>query len=559
MKRALSLSIVALAVSAARLATAATDCTDPGAAYDCTRTDAMVTVDPLLGIALEASLYVPNAPVPSGGFPLIVRQHGGGSNKDNGYDTLYARKAVETGNYAALMYSHRGHGKSGGIFDFFGPESIADFSKMLDWVESVAGPTVDTDDVGTSGYSQGGGMSLLPAEHDARVKAVAVGNTFDSLNRALKPNGCYKFSWANGIFLAAYKATLSKTDDVTAARWGLAMTSDTERTAVPPFPSAYDEMAAHSPGKYVANLYATPFTDEQLRTRSTVVPVFWSNSWEDQLFPADHPKAMLDALEAHGVPIHYWFASGGHAAGPNDPDDEAAKETAIVRWFDRWLRGVAVGDFDHQVDFAERVPGSDPADWTIKSATDWPIPGTTATVFHPHADGSLHPDPEPGADAGVVLNDLANVNVKNDAILNEIARNFPGMGDVVQSVPESGTPLDTRLYVSGILGADLEFVGAPVLDLAVASTAVDRFQVSAKLFDLAPDGSARMVGRSCTSLPAGTTSAALELWPNAHVFAIDHRIALAISAVDFPVFKPDREPQATTILPDTALILPTIP
>ncbi|MGH7855847.1 MAG: CocE/NonD family hydrolase C-terminal non-catalytic domain-containing protein, partial [Candidatus Binatia bacterium] len=210
----------------------------------------------------------------------------------------------------------------------------------------------------------------------------------------------------------------------------------------------------------------------------------------------------------------------------------------------------------HQVDFAQRLPGGG---WTLKSATDWPHPSATPHVLHPRADGALDSTPEPGDDAGVVVNDLANLNVRNDAILNEIARNFPGMGDVVQSVPENGTPLDTRSYASAPLDTPLEIVGAPVLELEMASTSVDRFQVSAKLFDVPPAGEARMIGRGCVSLPGGTAGAKLELWPNAHVFSAGHRIVLAISAVDFPVFKPDREPQVTTILRDTKLVLPEIP
>src|ERR1043166_3541718 len=97
--------------------------------YD--RIDAMVPMSD--GVQLDASLYLPKAPV-AARLPLIVRHHGGGSNKDSPFDVKYGLKAVDTGRFALLMYSVRGHGNSGGLFDFFGTRTTQDFSEMLDWV-----------------------------------------------------------------------------------------------------------------------------------------------------------------------------------------------------------------------------------------------------------------------------------------------------------------------------------------------------------------------------------------------------------------------------------------
>lgn len=251
------------------------------------RTDAVVRMPD--GTGLEATVYLPTATAPPEGWPLIVRHHGGGSNKDNVYDTKYALAAIPRG-FAVLMYSVRGHGRSEGIFDWFGPQSVGDFSRVLDWVAETF-PSINANNVGTSGYSQGGGMSLMPAASDPRVKAVAVGNTFDSLNHALNPNDCFKFSFATGIFLAAYKMSASRTDDATAGRWGATFYSDTEDVGAPAIASTTEELAARSPLAYVDSLI------------NRKVPVFWTQSWEDQLFPADHPENILRPLEAAGVPI----------------------------------------------------------------------------------------------------------------------------------------------------------------------------------------------------------------------------------------------------------------
>ena len=520
------------------------------AAY--TRTDARVKMSD--GVRLEASVYVPFGIAPAEGYPLIVRQHGGGSNKDNPYDTMYGIKFVETGNFALLMYSHRGHGNSGGFFDFFGERTTLDFSEMLDWVESKFGAQIDTERVGANGISQGGGESLLPAANDPRVKAVAVGNTFADLNKALNPNDCMKFSFDTAIFVAAYKAAAARTDDALAVRWGLTLYTDTEDLAVPGFPSTTEDLHARSPLTHVQSL-----VDRR-------VPVYWTQSWEDYLFPGDHPARFLAPLEAAGIPVHYWFSSGGHAAGPNDPADEAGKEQDWVDWMDEFLRGVDHGFASGarpRVDYTERLTQGLPGEWTHRTGAAWPIPEATPLVLHPRSDGTLAGSPgEPGP-VGTIVNDLVTVNVANDPIAtNEIPGRVPvpGVRDAVRAVPEGANPLDTTSFISDPLLSPIDVVGAPAFDALLSTTAARVVQLNAKVWDVAPDGARVLVNRGCISVEnAGPEPVvALDLWPNAHTFPAGHRIELTLAAVDFPVFKPDTEPAVTDVLSGTTLSLPAL-
>ncbi|HUP93067.1 MAG TPA: CocE/NonD family hydrolase [Solimonas sp.] len=512
-------------------------------AYD--RIDALVPMSD--GVQLDASLYIPKAA--SGRLPLVVRHHGGGSNKDSPYDVTYALKLVETGRFAVLMYSVRGHGNSEGLFDFFGPRTTQDFSEMLDWVASTHGEQVDTENVGSSGYSQGGGESLLPAEQDARVKALAVGNTFADLNYALNPNDCFKFSFATGIFLGAYTSTASRVDVSLALRWGAQFDTDTEDIGTPVIPSTTEELALRSPQTYVDALVARK------------VPLFWTNSWEDQLFPADHPERMLATLEAAGVPVHYWFASGGHAAGANFPAEEAQREQAMLDWFEQYLLGIDHGFASGpKVDYWQRVTGNPrkPGEWEHHTAAAWPIPTAHNAALYPHADGTLALEPAAGETADL-LNDLVSVNVANDALVHEVAGNVPGMGDVLDQVPESANPLDTIRYTSAVLGAPLNVVGAPVLTVTQESTHAVVQQLDAKVWDEDEGGSVQLIWRGAVSGPLGS-EVSFALWPNAHRFEPGHRIILTISSLDFPTFKPDIEPWSSTIsLADTRLDLPATP
>ncbi len=499
------------------------------------------------GVLLDATLYLP-AQVSPARLPLIVRHHGGGSNKDSPFDVKYALKAVETGRFAALMYSVRGHGSSEGLFDFFGPRTTQDFSEMLDWVAANHGVRVNTDNVGASGYSQGGGESLLPAAHDARVKALAVGNTFADLNYALNPNDCYKFSFATGIFLGAYTSTASRVDVSLAARWGAQLMTDTEDLGTPAVPSTTDDLASRSPQTYVAALV----------TRR--VPIFWTNTWEDQLFPADHPERMLATLEAAGVPVHYWFASGGHAAGPNFPLEEEQREQAMLAWFEQFLNGVDRGFSNAaKVDYWQRVTGNPrkAGEWTHHTAAAWPIPDAITISFYPRSDGSLGGVPAPDSETATLVNDAASINVANDALVHEVAGNAPGMGDVLDQVPESENPLDSITYTSAALAQPINVVGAPEVTIAQDSSHQLVQQLDAKVWDVG-DAGAQLIWRGGTSGMNGE-QVSFKLWPNAHRFEAGHRIVLTISSVDFPTFKPDTEPwRATISLAGTRLDLPVV-
>jgi putative CocE/NonD family hydrolase len=507
------------------------------------RIDAQIAMSD--GVPLDASLYIPQQPVVRR-VPLIVRQHGGGSNKDSPFDVNYGLRAVKTGRFALLMYSARGHGNSGGLFDFFGPRTTQDFSEMLDWVAAQYGDRINTNNVGAAGYSQGGGESLLPAIRDPRVKVLAVGNTFADLNHALNPNDAFKFAFATGIFLGAYTSTASRVDDTLALRWGTTFYSDTEDLGTPLLPSTTEDLASRSPQTHVDALIARR------------VPVFWTNAWEDQLFPADHPERMLAVLEAHGVPIHYWFASGGHAAGASFEPEEIAREQAMLDWFEQHLNGINRGfGLRPKVDYWQRVTGDPrkPGEWEHHTAAAWPLPGARMKRFYPRADGALAGEPAADSETATLINDYASANVANDALVLEVANNVPGMGAVLEQIPEGANPLDTITFASEPLAQPLNAVGAPVVIVAQASTHTTVQQLSVKVWDLG-DGGAQLIWRGAVSGPLGD-EVSFPLWPNAHRFEPGHRMVLTISSVDFPTFKPDVEPWRSSIaLAGTRLELP---
>jgi predicted acyl esterase len=77
------------------------------------------------GTSLVARYYRPTAP---GTYPVILAPHGGGGTVDS--------EAPRAARYAALgfvgvVWSARGHGTSGGLYDLFGPKTVQDTEDVL--------------------------------------------------------------------------------------------------------------------------------------------------------------------------------------------------------------------------------------------------------------------------------------------------------------------------------------------------------------------------------------------------------------------------------------------
>jgi predicted acyl esterase len=257
--------------------------------------------------------------------------------------------------------------------------------------------------------------------------------------------------------------------------------------------------------------------------------------------------SILTDLRARHIPAHLWYSSGGHAAGADFPADQRAKEAAMLDWMDEFLRGADHGfrasDAHARplVDYWERVAPGEPGRWEHHTASTW-LGGARAARF--------------SVGTGAITNDLGSANFAHDSISKEIfERTLHGPVGVMEAMPESQNPIDTMHWSSGPLASALHVVGPTHVHLPVSTTARAVAQVSAKLWDVSAGG-AQLIARGCRSFESPRGPFDFDLWPNAHTFAAGHRVELSISAVDFPTFEPDREPQRTTILPGARLDLP---
>ncbi|MGZ6793726.1 MAG: alpha/beta hydrolase family protein, partial [Mycobacteriales bacterium] len=219
--------------------------------------------------------------------------------------------------FVGVVWSARGHGSSGGLYDLFGSKTVQDTEDVLQWVVDHRALTgADPSRAGAVGYSQGGGTTNLIGGRDPRVKALAPGQTFASLAESLHPRGCTKLSVASTILGAAYTAQGARLDPTLTAPWTayLATGADGDATEA--------QWVVRSPSTYVA------------RTRQ---PTLWVQAFDDPLFPIDQAVEMQRLRS--GTDVRLWLSWGGHFAAPTSAVELAAREDAWQGWLEHVLQG----------------------------------------------------------------------------------------------------------------------------------------------------------------------------------------------------------------------------
>lgn len=123
-------------------------------------------------IDLHGKLLYPKALMdesgqPTGKIPLIIFNHGWGSNLD--FFMHFAVAMVISGPFACLLYDCRGHGKSGGE-KRLSLQLLDDVKRLIDFADSISG--VNHEKYGFMGMSMGGMLALTAGYTDDRIKAI---------------------------------------------------------------------------------------------------------------------------------------------------------------------------------------------------------------------------------------------------------------------------------------------------------------------------------------------------------------------------------------------------
>jgi len=505
------------------------------------------------GIELAATIFFPDHG--DGPWPALM-------------EALPYRKddvtASSAGHYASLADAGymlcwldiRGTGSSGGIAtDEYSAAERADLVAVVDW---LATQPWSSGAVGMFGTSYGGFNSLQCAlEAPPALKAIVP--IFASDDR-----------YADDVHY--YGGALKQLDVVDYPTYMVAM------NAMPPVPSLWGEdwrdewqrrlegtepwfltwLAHQQRDEYWR--YGSAREDIERITAATMIVGGWADGYTNialRSFPRmQAPTRLLLGPWSHGSPESC-------RPGPN-----IDFEAELLRWFDRWLKGIENGIDDEPpiVVYQQRSTTPDPLRGEVRgewrAEPTWPPDRLRPS---PYALGDAEPG---GLAAGAGPTDTLRVDGSvGETAWISCAAALP-WGQSADQRPDEARSLT---YTWAPLGEDLELFGHPRLRVRVTCDRPTAY-LSAKITDVFPDGTSSLVVRGMVNLahrdpdapPAALTVGEpieLDLELEAIAWTIDagHRLRLDLAGADWPNAWPPPDAATLTIDRSTAeLELPVL-
>ncbi|MFC5173105.1 CocE/NonD family hydrolase [Streptomyces mutomycini] len=510
---------------------------------------------------VDADLYRPAGVDARNPAPAVLATNGFGGSKSDGSTDVIGRSFAERG-YVGLVYSGLGFGRSGclitlddpaidgeaasGLVDFLAGTRAADDGTKADYVTSDApGDPV----VGMIGGSYGGAVQLATASADHRVDALVPLITWNDLAYSLAPNaagatrgvssdtpGVFKWQWTNGFYLMGEGQPLL-VPSLDPSRFGslgclhfAAQACDTIRLLNSGrYPAAATrEMLTYarsvSPASYLSGVTA---------------PTLLVQGQADSLFNLNEATAAYRALEAQGTTTKMIWQSWGHSGGsvPGELDLGTGNlETSyvgqrILAWFDRYLH--------HDENTATGPEFAYYRDWESGYGTAADVPALSRTMYL-SGDGALVDSrSEVARGSRQYTNWLLPTSHSESSLAGLIGLSDPAPHDT------KGTYLG---WTSAPLTAPLDVVGAPKATLEVVSPRTERVQNSgdaadklvlfAKVYDVAPDGTQKLVNRlvAPVRVPDVTRPFTVELPGIVHRYGTGHRLRFVVAGSDTAYF-----------------------
>lgn len=486
-------------------------------------------------IVLDASVSVPLHGTPP--YPAIILNHGFGGSRTSDGGTVH--RLADAG-YIVLRWSQRGFGQTGGEVDLMGEKERQDLLDAVNWLNNSANvPEIWVDHIGQVGASYGASyaMALATLDHPA-VRAIAPLAGPSDFYTAMVPNDVPKLT-------------------ITGATYALAL----------PTNKVSEEF--HRIIAAIVTGVGMNYAREQLRLRTEInrldnirTPMYFANGWNDSYFDAEQWLNIAPKLEANGVPFWIYLGGIGHpAADPETGSPEALHiiHDRLIPFFDRFVKGEVNGFED-----TPRLEVSN-THWT-GSAWD----GTTMTVDDLPFGEPIRKHLCIGVPVGTIQ-DTPCTDPGVTALTNTWATTHPGgeylaryfFDPYVQeatgmSLPEgrTPTPADTVVFESEPLAEGLQLTGTPRFGIDVIAATADApdngpgpfqaFQLDPIVWDLASDGSRRMITRGAYSenldAPVGPHIAEFDAFGFSYTFPAGHIIQIELSTSDFPYLRPATNP-----------------
>jgi len=538
------------------------------------------------GVPLDVDVTLPAKG--SGPFPTIVMLHGYGGEKTDfestdpegdGSSTFhYNNDWFARQGYAVLNYTARGFGHScggGPTGDHSGPCGqgyirLADTRYEARDTQYLLGLLVDQGlvkphAIGVTGISYGGGQSLELAYLRDRIRrpdgtfapwtspkgrSLSItaawprwpwSDLVDSLlpngrfldtevapaGQSLKPvgipiqsyiSGLYALGQSSGYYCGDAPASAPCTNPDADLTTDFALTSAGE----PPTPLAEERLAEIYAHHQAYGLPGTP------------APLLIENGWTDDLFPPE--QAIRVYNQAHGSsPVSLQLGDLGHSRGSNKPTVNRPFNEEGTAFFDRYLRGTSGGPAPGAVTaYTQTCPASEPDGG----------PFTAPSYAQLHSGALTF-----GSAATQVV--TAAGDPTTSAQFDPIA----GTTEACRAVPASpalGTATYSNTTESGFTMLGLPTVKATIQTLGAFG------ELDSMLFDVAPDGSERLVTRGAYRLTENQSGqVTFQLHGNGYRFAPGHTAKLVLLGSDAPYLRPSNDLAFSVQVSDLTVTLPT--
>jgi predicted acyl esterase len=527
------------------------------------------------GVPLDVNVTLPETG--DGDFPLIIQLHGWGGRKNGLSDS---REFAVKG-YAVLSYSARGFGHSCGSGESRAADPagcakgwihLADSRYEVRDSQYLAGlladeGLVDPQRIGAMGASYGGGQSLqlatlrdkvrlgaLPGEADGRLvpwtspggKAMSLAAAtpivpWSDLVYSLLPNGRtldYRVAGRNddlspiGVAKESYIAALYVSGESSGyyAPPGVDPRADIRTWhAVVQAGEPYQDRIVDPITREIAQNHSAYYLD----ARGSPAPLLISNGFTDDLFPVN--EAVRYANKHRGATIAQLHFDYGHPRGQSKDADLARLRSRIHEWFDRYLKDDStVTPLSGVEARTQTCPKSAPSGGPFNAPT-WDALSPGEVRFGDEREKTVLS----GADLhGTTLDPVAG----GGACARTDATDQPGTATYRGRPAQSGYTL---------LGSPTVIAN---LDVRTSTRPQDT-QLTARLWDVAPDGKQTLVARGVYRPDRREASVVFQLFPNGWRFEAGHVPKLELLGSDAPFLRPSNFP-FTMAISDLELRLP---
>lgn len=472
-------------------------------------------------IKLAATLYQPRLlPV----APAVIYIHGWGGRRLTDSNNL--AHTIAAAGYTVISYTARGfgEGESGGRVGLAGPDEMSDLSAVIDWLKDDPHGVINAriGKIGVIGGSYGGGHSFQIAT-DPRVSAVVPMIGWTDIQQALYPNGAINYKYGLGHFYSGLEFTNGGPPFFNYDRLEFEMFDAGAEGRVPDR-EVLDALAARSIASTDAN--------GRLRlkqTRRPQVPTFIIQSWDDYLFPA---QQALDIYSEITADKQIYLGRTGHPpGGHNYNGEEVYIATQVLRWLNRYLLGIGGRE--------SNTVSSAPNEFSGKLFTGNDLADVEPFSVYLKPKGVLSKKRKSKDRFETLGGIFRPEQIRSSRLGTEVPSKtdmFSGKVDPVDSLPKM------LVYTFAPWQSRTELLGMGEFDLHVSSSTSATFDLVARTFDVAPDGTETEISvgviRVKNVTPGEVRRVQFRDFGDHWVFGEGHSLRLKITNIDFPDFRP---------------------